>query len=148
MISQTVEYGLRALVLLASRGSAPATTKEISESARVPTGYLSKVMQGLAKAGLVRSQRGLGGGHVLARPPQDITILDAVNAIDPIKRIATCPLGLAAHGTELCPLHRRLDDAYASVEAAFAGSTLADLVESPEGYVQFYEMSESDKDTP
>ena len=142
MLSRTVEYGLRALVLLASRGEAPATTRELAESARVPAGYLSKVMQGLAKAGLVRSQRGLGGGHILARPPTDITILGAVNAIDPIRRIATCPLGLEAHGTELCPLHRRLDDAYASVEEAFAASTLADLIESPEGYAQFYEISD------
>ena len=148
MLSRTVEYGLRALVLLASRGEAPATTREIAESARVPAGYLSKVMQGLAKAGLVRSQRGLGGGHLLARPPQDITILDAVNAIDPIRRITACPLGLEAHGTDLCPLHRRLDDAYAAVEEAFAASTLADLIESPEGYVQFYEISDPPTRTP
>jgi DNA-binding IscR family transcriptional regulator len=81
-------------------------------------------------------------------PPKEITILDAVNAIDPIQRIATCPLGLEAHGSNLCPLHGRLDNAYASVAEAFRNSTLADLIESPEGYVQFYDLAKPGADTP
>ena len=59
-----------------------------------------------------------------------MTILDVINAVDPIERIERCPLGIAGH-TKLCPLHRRLDDAIAMVETAFASSTVAELVSDP-----------------
>jgi hypothetical protein len=51
-----------------------------------------------------------------------------IQAVDPIKRIEGCPLGLLSHGINLCPLHRRLDDVIALVEQAFQKSTLADLL--------------------
>jgi len=55
-------------------------------------------------------------------------MLTVVNAVDPIPRIQTCPLGLKEHGVNLCPLHRRLDDAYSLVERAFASTTLDELI--------------------
>lgn len=54
-----------------------------------------------------------------------------VQAVDPIQRINSCPLGLKAHETRLCPLHRKLDDALKSVEEAFAETTLQDIVSAP-----------------
>ena len=71
----------------------------------------------------------------LAKPAEKITILQVVNAVEPIQRIRTCPLGLAAHGVRLCPLHRRLDNALASVEAAFEHTTLAEILAEPTGSV-------------
>jgi Rrf2 family protein len=128
MFSQTVEYALRATVYLAYQAPAPQTTDEIAEATRVPKAYLSKVLQSLVRAGLVHSQRGLGGGMTLARAPAELTILEVVNAVEPIQRIRTCPLGLAAHGARLCPLHRRLDNALATVEQAFGQTTLAEVL--------------------
>ncbi|HEY9717788.1 MAG TPA: Rrf2 family transcriptional regulator [Trichormus sp.] len=127
MISQTAEYALRGMVFLAMRDSA-VTGQEIAEATKVPPGYLSKIMQQLVKARLVNSQRGIGGGFVLSRKSIDISILDVVNAVDPIERITTCPLGLSSHGLNLCPLHKRLAEATAHVEAAFAASSLNELV--------------------
>lgn len=128
MISQTAEYALRAMVFLAMRNLA-ATGQEIAEITKVPPGYLSKIMQQLVKAKLVNSQRGIGGGFVLAKSPTDISILDVVNAVDPIERIMSCPLGLESHGFNLCPLHKRLSEATTHVEKAFAASSLSELVE-------------------
>src|SRR4051794_10239395 len=105
MFSQTVEYALRAVVHLASKAPESQTTEEIAKSTRVPPFYLSKVLQSLVHGGVVKSQRGIGGGMSLARKPSELTILEVVNAVDPIRRIATCPLGLATHGVRLCPLH-------------------------------------------
>jgi Rrf2 family protein len=130
MFSQTVEYALRAAVHLASRNE-PCTTDEIARVTLVPRAYLSKVLQSLTRAGVVQSQRGLGGGMTLARSPSEITILEVVNAVEPLKRIRTCPLGLASHGTHLCPLHSRLDGALAMVETAFRNSTLAEILAEP-----------------
>ena len=131
MFSQTVEYALRAVVHLASQTPEARTTDQIAEATRVPRAYLSKVLQGLARGGVVQSQRGLGGGMTLVKLPEELTILEVVNAVEPIERIRTCPLGLAAHGVHLCPLHRRLDSAMASVEEAFAATTLAEVLAEP-----------------
>lgn len=131
MFSQTVEYALRAVVYLARKPDEPSTTEDVAEATRVPAAYLAKILQGLVRAGVVRSQRGVGGGVMLAQPAAEVTILDVVNAVEPIKRIKTCPLGLASHGTNLCPLHKRVDAALEMVETAFGGTTLAEVLAEP-----------------
>ena len=130
MFSQTVEYALRAVVYLADQGE-PRTTPQIAEVTTVPAPYLSKVLQSLNRAGIVRSLRGLHGGFELARDASELTIWDVVQGVEPIERIRTCPLELAAHGVHLCPLHRRLDNALATVEQAFASTTLAEILAEP-----------------
>lgn len=130
--SQTAEYALRAAVLLAREPDKAQSTQNIASLAQAPPDYLYKVVQAMRRAGLVESQRGVGGGIRLARPPEHITVLDVVNAVDPIQRIHTCPLKLKSHGTNLCPLHRSLDDAIAHVEQALAAATIADLITSPD----------------
>ena len=131
MISQTVEYALRAVVHLASEAPAGHTTDQVASATRVPRAYLSKVLQSLRRAGLVRSQRGIGGGMTLTKSPAELTILEVVNAVEPIQRIKSCPLELAAHGVHLCPLHRRLDNALALFEEAFQHTTLAEILAEP-----------------
>ncbi|CAN5338410.1 Rrf2 family transcriptional regulator [soil metagenome] len=131
MISQTTEYALRVIVHLASLDGKPATIQQIAKATLIPPGYLAKVLKGLSRAGLVISQRGLHGGSILARSPSKITVYEVVQSVAPLARILTCPLGLRTHGTKLCALHRRLDDAIAMVEAAFRKSTIADLLAEP-----------------
>ena len=131
MFTQTVEYALRVAVRLAATAPEPQTADSLAGATRVPRAYLAKVVQALVRGGVARSRRGVGGGVVLSKPPEQLTILEIVNAVDPIKRIKTCPLGLAAHGVHLCPLHRRFDEALAQVEHAFASVTLAEVLAEP-----------------
>ena len=131
MLSQTVEYALRATTYLATVPQHSRTVDQIADVTHVPVAYLSKVLQQLVREGIVVSRRGTGGGFTLARAPGKLRILEIVQAVDPIQRITTCPLGLAAHGTRLCPLHRRLDNALAEMQKAFAASTLADILAEP-----------------
>lgn len=131
MFSQTTEYALRAVTHLAGQeGVAAPTTAQISRATQIPSNYLAKVLRSLSRAGLVHSQRGPGGGHKLARNPADLTVLQVVNAVDPLTRIQSCPLGLEHH-RDLCPLHSRLDSAIAMVEEAFSKTTVAELVPNP-----------------
>jgi Rrf2 family protein len=130
MVSQTAEYALRAVVYLAGQ-SGPRTTIQIAEATKVPAGYLAKVMQSLGRAGIVKSQRGLNGGFTLTLTPAKLSILAVVNAVDPIRRITECPLGIPSHGRRLCPLHDRLDEAAAVVEKAFGDTMVADLIVPP-----------------
>lgn len=131
MFSQTTEYALRAAVWLAEHAGHPQVTRQIAVGTRVPAGYLSKVLQMLGRAGLVQAQRGLHGGFLLARAADAISVLDVVNAVDPLKRITTCPLKLRAHSQHLCALHRRLDGAIAQVERVLAATTLAEILAEP-----------------
>jgi Rrf2 family protein len=128
MFSQTTEYALRAAVWLAETSGRPQTTSEIAIATRVPAGYLSKVLQLLGRSGLVRGARGKHGGFELARPAAGLTILEIVSAVDPIRRILTCPLGLESHRKKLCPLHRKMDDALAAIESSFREVTLEELI--------------------
>jgi Rrf2 family protein len=131
MFSQTVEYALRAVVYLAYASPAARTTEQIHLATQVKKAYLSKILQGLAKKGIVTTQRGVGGGVALAQAPDLVTILDVVNAVEPIERIRSCPLGLSSHGVRLCPLHKRMDAALESVETAFGSTTLAEVLAEP-----------------
>ena len=131
MFTQTVEYALRAVVHLASNAPRAQKTEEIARATKVPPAYLSKVLQSLVQAKILRSQRGIGGGMSLVKTPAELTILEVVNAVDPIQRIKTCPLELASHGVRLCPLHRRVDNALATVEEAFRSTTLQEVIDEP-----------------
>lgn len=133
MISRTAEYALRAVVHLAAREGEEIsqTVVEIARGTRVPSGYLSKVLQSLSRAGLITSQRGLGGGFRLQKAARETSLYEVIQAVDPIERIRDCPLGLDAHGTNLCPLHQRLDDAMALIEEQFRATTIADLLQTP-----------------
>ncbi len=131
MLSQTSEYALRAIVFLADHHGEPNTTEVIAETTKVPVGYLAKILQGLAREGLVVSQRGLHGGFTLLRSAKDLTMYDVMQAVDPIVRITSCPLNLPGHGADLCPLHRRLDNAMMAIETAFRKTTIAQLLAEP-----------------
>lgn len=132
MLQKTAEYALRAAVWLAREPERPLSADQLAKATQVPRRYLHKVLQDLISAGLVRSQPGPGGGYALDQHPDQIAILDIINAVEPIGRIRKCPLGLPSH-TSLCPLHRELDQAFAAVEAAFAKVTLAQILNQPGG---------------
>lgn len=128
MISQTAEYALRAIVYLADQ-TEPQTNAQIAAVTQIPVGYLAKVMHVLSRARLVKAQRGKQGGFTLAPDPKKLTVLEIVNAIDPVRRFHECPLGL--HGINLCPLHRSLDNAAQAIETTFGDTTIADLINVP-----------------
>jgi Rrf2 family protein len=131
MITQTAEYALRAVVFLADQDGVPQTTMQIAETTLVPEGYLAKVMQMLRRAKIVNSRRGLNGGFTLTTDPSELTALAVIDAVEPIQRFHECPLGIESHGTRLCPLHRRLDDAGKAAEDTFGDTTIQQLISVP-----------------
>jgi Rrf2 family transcriptional regulator, nitric oxide-sensitive transcriptional repressor len=132
LISNTTEYALRAIVDLAYHFGESRTTQQIADATKVPAGYLAKILKDLSRHNLVRSQRGLHGGFSLDRDPNHMTVYDVIAAVDPPKRILTCPLNLEAHKSHLCPLHQRLDDAMAAAERAFRNTTISDVTANPQ----------------
>jgi Rrf2 family protein len=127
MFSQTVEYALRAMVQLASQSPDACTTKQIANKTKVPGAYLAKVLQSMRRAGLVNSRRGVGGGVNLARAAARISLLDVIDAVEPLKRS-----GARGHkGATLAPLQRQLNAALEQVRDNLAGISLGDLVKAP-----------------
>jgi len=140
MLSKTAEYALRAVTCMGSQPDQPASADLLAEKTKVPRRYLTRVLQDLTAAGLVRSRSGPGGGYELEIETDALTILDVINAVAPLERIKSCPLGLKSHKS-LCPLHTELDRAYAATEAAFAGVTIQQLLESTNPIVPLCEVT-------
>jgi Rrf2 family iron-sulfur cluster assembly transcriptional regulator len=82
-VSTRGDYAARALLSLALHGSErPTSVKEIAERTGLPQPYLEQILLAVKGAGLVRSKRGVGGGYVLAREPEAITLADILAAVD------------------------------------------------------------------
>jgi Rrf2 family transcriptional regulator, nitric oxide-sensitive transcriptional repressor len=143
MISQTAEYALRSVVCLASTPQTALTTGQIAKVTKVPGSYLSKVLQALGRAEIVRSQRGLHGGFSLAKPAEELSLLEVINAVDPMQHIDKCPLDLAQHGSNLCPLHKRLNDSIHMIEKTYRESTIGELLRESTGSKPLCETQEN-----
>jgi len=83
-VSTRGDYASRALLSLALHGgdTGPTSVRDIAERTALPQPYLEQILLALKGAGLVRSKRGVGGGYVLARQPQEITLGAIVSAVD------------------------------------------------------------------
>lgn len=129
MIGKTATYGIRAMLALARapRGEyVPAT--RIAELVQVPPSYLSKLLQILARAGLVQSVRGLTGGFRLARAANSICLHDIVEPLEPIERWSGCFLGNASCSEETaCAIHDRWKKVQQAYLKMLRRSTLGEL---------------------
>lgn len=83
-VSTRGDYASRALLSLALHADdgRPNSVRDIAERTALPQPYLEQILLALKGAGLVRSKRGVGGGYVLARSPEEITLADIVGAVD------------------------------------------------------------------
>ena len=83
-VSTRGDYACRALLSLALRGDGvtPTSVRDIAQRTGLPQPYLEQILLALKGAGLVRSKRGVGGGYVLARPAEAITLGEIVSAVD------------------------------------------------------------------
>ena len=82
-IPMKVDYGVRALVDLAqAEGQGPVQSAEIAARQAIPEPYLNQLLTSLSKFSFIRSRRGPQGGHMLAKPPSDITLDMVMNTLE------------------------------------------------------------------
>ena len=128
-LAKTTGYAVEAMSHLDPPGGQPARLRSVARRAHVPYAYLAKRMPELVAAGLVRSVRGKRGGVLLARPPQDITVLEISEAVEVRRWLGQCLLGLVTCSDErACPVHHFWKDARAQIEATLRRTTLADVI--------------------
>lgn len=102
MFSTKAEYGVRVMVELARRGgSDPVSLTEIANTDGLPLAYLEHLVARLRKADLVESRRGARGGYLLARPAEEITMAEVVEALEGAIAPIEC-ISAGADGTLVC----------------------------------------------
>jgi Rrf2 family protein len=134
-LTKKADYGLMALKYLAEQAQCPdaspaQSAKDIAEAYHIPPQLLAKILQTLAKSGLLISHAGTNGGYALARSAGEINAFEVIRAIDGPLFITSCitihgTCDLAGHCTIKEPL-RKVND---SIKDLLSGITVADLVE-------------------
>lgn len=138
LFGNAVEYGLHCLLWLARPNAPPASSRDLAELQGAPAAFISKIFPNLEKAGIVTSTQGIQGGYQLARPPDKITVLEVVDAIEGRKSIFNCQeiRGRCAlfkgtqpswSGQGLCGIHATMLRAEKRMREELQRTTLADL---------------------
>lgn len=135
MLSNSCRYGIRAVIYLASQPLTNGKTgiKKISNDLNLPTPFLAKILQQLAKQKILSSSKGPHGGFSLLRDPRKITLLDIVNTIDGYDTFTTCIMhNGSCEGVEKdkirCPLHEDYEKSRNELIKLFSNRTIYELV--------------------
>lgn len=130
-LPKKVEYGLIAIRHLASQSrDSVVTAKEIAEKYDIPVELLAKVLQRLAKKGLITSYQGVKGGYTLSRKPSEITLSSIISAIDGPQNITHCfaesPEVCSIFST--CTIRNPLEKIQSNIDQAFSKVTLSEII--------------------
>jgi Rrf2 family transcriptional regulator, nitric oxide-sensitive transcriptional repressor len=134
VFSRAVEYSLRAMVMLTEIKDQPLTVQAMAERGQIPAPYLSKLLQGLTRAGLISSQRGTGGGYFLARSSAEISLADIVKVIEPLQRLSKQLTGTPVFKSPLL-IDQKLEQTLSQVKMVFEKISLADLRKESNGSI-------------
>ncbi len=133
MLTQKTRYALRSLLYLVERGGAgPVQISEIAETQQVPRKYLELIMLDLKRAGIVHSQRGPGGGYVLARAPDAISFGEVIRVIDgPLAMVPCASLNFYqrcadCHDEATCAIRRVMARVRMDTARVLDGTSLAE----------------------
>ncbi|WP_291525380.1 Rrf2 family transcriptional regulator [Acidithiobacillus sp.] len=132
LLSKTSEYALQALIYLAALPPRePVLSRDISDYLRVPAQYLAKILQDLAKRGVLDSFKGRGGGFVLRPGAEQMNILDIVEVVEGQPFGQGCVLGLKTCADETaCPVHTQWKPLKAEVVGLLGRQTIGSMAEA------------------
>lgn len=132
--SRSSEYAIRAFVHLAQVPEGKyAMVKKIASKEEIPTHFLAKILQQLARKGLLRSSKGPTGGFALRVSADDLRLLDIVEALDGLVEYERCASGLAECSDEMpCALHDSWKPLRSRILDYLSHNTIADLANAVE----------------
>ena len=130
IMSQACKYGLRAMVHLAQHSDDSLLSRDIAKELHIPEHFLAKILQDLSKNKLLQSFKGRGGGFRLARPADDIKLLEVVEAIDGPQFGQGCLLGLPECSDSVpCPLHYQWGEIKNSILQMLTNTSIKHVLE-------------------
>lgn len=134
MLSNTSKYALRSVIYLAIHGSEDRKIgiKKISEELSIPTPFLGKILQSLAKQKLLVSTKGPNGGFALAKKPEEISLYDIVTNIDGEEIFTNCLISMRPCSSEhkYCPIHNNYSKIRTDMLGFFKNETLATIADN------------------
>jgi Rrf2 family nitric oxide-sensitive transcriptional repressor len=132
-LTQFTDFGLRALMRLAADTQRSFSTSDIATEFGISRNHLTKIIRDLADAGFVRTQRGVGGGFRLARPPEDITLGAVVRSLEQRQALVECfrDDGGCCTLTPRCRLKGKLAEAREAFMRTLDETTLAECAYPP-----------------
>lgn len=138
VLSQTATYALRAILCLAeAEGSGPLRVDDIAEELDVPRNYLSKILHVLARADVLQSTRGPGGGFELAKALHELRLSEIVGHFDDLPEASACLLGKDRCSDEdPCAAHDQWKNVSGSIRAFFDETTLKSLLKDSHTQLQ------------
>jgi Rrf2 family protein len=126
--SNPCQYAIRALTYMAHHRNKPCLAREISQEMGLPYQFLTKILQDLRKKGLLNSAKGRGGGFQLAKPPSKITLYDVKEAIDGVKDLEECAVGIRpCDDHSPCPIHHTFSPIRTSIRKYLKKVTVAQM---------------------
>ena len=127
--SRPTEYALRALTYMGVRNPRGVTrVQEIAQAEDLPAPFLAKVLQQLARSGLLISVKGPKGGFGFSRPPAQISLMAVVAVVDGTEGISRCAVGLVECSDDApCPLHEAWKPLRNQINGYLEGISVADL---------------------
>jgi Rrf2 family protein len=133
-LTKKADYGLMAMKHLAERGDQGAcSAKDVADAYGIPHEALAKILQRLAKVGLVRSQHGMNGGYTLTRDPKMISAFEVIKAIDGPLFITSC---VTVRGecdqSNRCTIREPLRKVNESIEQVLKNIKISQMREEPE----------------
>jgi Rrf2 family nitric oxide-sensitive transcriptional repressor len=127
MISLSAQYAARATMHLVRAGTWQ-TCEDLAAITGIPQGYLAKIMQSLNRAGIIGSQRGINGGYLASRRPEEISLLEVVRAVDPPSAYGACQHCQAGPAGTSCAVNRVFAGIEADAERVLRTTTIRDLL--------------------
>ena len=137
-ISRRADYGVRVIIHLASLPDEQrSSTQEIAAQQSVPGPFLAKIISQLSLAGLLVTHRGAGGGVSLAHPPEEISLLQVIEALEGPIRLNRCTIEpQACPRDQSCPVHHIWKTAQDELTALLESTTFDALVDTSRGRQQ------------
>lgn len=136
MLSNTCKYAIRSLIYLANYSTPEKKIgiKRISDDLQIPSPFLGKILQSLAREGILSSIKGPHGGFSLGKKPEEISLFDIVVYIDGEDYFNNCiirlePCSCYAEEITTCPVHKRFSHLRGDVIAFYQDTSLADIIE-------------------
>ncbi|RUT78857.1 RrF2 family transcriptional regulator [Ancylomarina longa] len=147
MLSNTCKYAIRSVIYLSinANDGNKIGIKKIAEDLEIPTPFLGKILQSLARQKLLTSTKGPHGGFGMGKKPEEITLMNIVEIVDGMDMFENCLIGMrpcktGTNNQHPCPVHNQFSSIRQSIYDLFNGKTIGQLITEMENTKEYISL--------
>lgn len=147
MLSNTCKYAIRSVIYLSlnAKEGKKIGIKKISEDLEIPTPFLGKILQSLARQKLLTSTKGPHGGFGMGKEPSEITLMNIVEIVDGLDMFENCLIGMRPCKTDInkrppCPVHNQFGNIRQTIYDLFNSKTIGQLIDEMENTKEYISL--------